>query len=391
MNATECFLKYVTFNTKSCEEASSCPSSSGQLVFADYLVEEMKAIGIEDASVDCSGYVYGHIPASPGYESKPVIGFIAHMDTSPDVCGENVKPRIITYNGSNADMLPENLIGEKIIVSDGTTLLGADDKAGIAEIISACERIVNGEVKHGGISICFTPDEEIGRGADRFDFKRFGAAYAYTVDGGELGGIDYENFNAASVKVTAHGVNTHPGSAKNKMRNAVLFITEYISLLPAEQTPAHTEGREGFYHITDILGNTGEATAEMLIRDFNSDSFKMRKQLVRDIGELMNKKYGEGTVTVEIEDSYRNMREIIDLHMEIVERAEQAFRFSGIEPYRSAIRGGTDGARLSFEGLPCPDLSAGGINFHSIYEAIPINSLEKMTDVIVKISEAEEK
>lgn len=390
MNATQRFLKYVTFDTQSNEESASCPSTENQLTFADFLVNELLNAGAADAMRDSNGYVYGHIPAAPGYEDRPAIGFIAHMDTSPDVSGKNVKPQIITYNGSNAQMLPDRLIGEEIIVSDGTTLLGADDKAGIAEILAACERLSESSAPHGKICICFTPDEEIGRGADRFDFELFGAEYAYTVDGGELGGIDYENFNAASVTVTAHGVNTHPGSAKNIMQNAALYITEYISMLPAEQSPAHTEGREGFYHVTDIHGDTSAAAAEMLIRDFDSDSFKMRKQFVLDIAELMNRKYGEATITVDIQESYRNMKEIIAAHMEIIERAEQAFRDNGIEPHRSAIRGGTDGARLSFEGLPCPDLSAGGLNFHSIYEAVPTASLEKMTDVLIRIAEIQE-
>lgn len=384
MDAKERFLKYVTFDTQSDENSTVCPSTEKQRTLAEFLVKELLGAGADDACVDENGYVYGHIPATEGCEEMPVIGFISHMDTSPDVSGCGVKPQIITYNGDNAKMLPESLIGEKIIVSDGTTLLGADDKAGIAEIVAACERIAAGEVRHGKICVCFTPDEEIGRGADRFDFERFGAEYAYTVDGGELGGIDYENFNAAGVTVTAHGVNTHPGSAKNKMRNAALYITEYISLLPAEQTPSHTEEREGFYHVTDICADTENAKASLLIRDFDSESFKMRKQFVCDIGELMNKKYGDGTITVDVEDSYYNMREVIKQHMEIIDRAKKAFLSVGIEPRLSAIRGGTDGARLSFEGLPCPDLSTGGFNFHSIYEAIPVKSLKKMTEVIIK-------
>ncbi len=390
MNTTERFLKYVTFDTQSDEGSDTCPSTSKQLIFADYLAGQLAEIGIKDAFRDANGYVYGHIPASAGCENAPVIGLISHMDTSPDVSGKNVKPRIITYDGSNAPMTDSKYIGKPLIVSDRTTLLGADDKAGIAEIISACERVISdSSLKHGGISICFTPDEEIGRGSDNFDHKRFAADFAYTVDGGELGNIDNENFNAAGVTVKTAGVNTHPGSAKNKMRNALLYLNEFVSMLPAEQAPGNTEGAEGFYHLTDMSGDVSSAEAHLLIRDFDSKSFEERKRLVCRIGEFLNQKYGERTVLVDVEDSYYNMNDIISDHPEILERAQMAFRKVGIEPVTSSIRGGTDGARLSFEGLPCPNLSTGGMNFHSIYEAVSVEALEKMTDVLVEIVLAE--
>lgn len=389
MNALERFLKYVTFETTSDEESEKTPSTPGQFKLADFLVEELKSVGVEDAARDELCYVYGHIPASEGFENAPSIGLISHMDTSPDVSGKDVKPEIITFDGKNAPMVDEKYIGQKLVVSDRTTLLGADDKAGVAEIVSACEDIIKGNVKHGKISICFTPDEEIGRGADKFDFERFGADFAYTVDGGELGGIEFENFNAASVKLFVHGINTHPGSAKNKMKNSVLYLSEFISMLPAEQTPAHTEDREGFFHVSEVSGNESEASLHMIIRDHDRELFEKRKSFVRSVAEFLNEKYGENTFEIEINDSYYNMREIIEKYPEIVERAKKAMRSVGSEPSITPIRGGTDGARLSFEGLPCPNLSTGGMNFHSIYEAIPVDSLSKMSDVLVCIVDAE--
>ena len=340
---------------------------------------------------DENGYVYGHVPASTGMENVPKIGLIAHMDTSPDVSGKDVKPQIITFDGNNAPMVDKRYHGEQLIVTDHTTLLGADDKAGVAEIIAACDVLMkDAAIKHGQISICFTPDEEIGRGADRFDFERFDAVYAYTVDGGELGGIECENFNAASVKLTVHGVNTHPGSAKNKMRNAILFLHEFIALLPPAETPAHTEGYEGFYHINAVEGDETTASLHMLIRDHSDAMFEKRKAFVADTVRYLGGKYGENTFDLTITDSYRNMRVIIDKYPEIVARAENAMRACGVTPEITAIRGGTDGARLSFEGLPCPNLSTGGMGFHSIYEAIPVKALEKMTEVLVKIVSASE-
>ncbi len=386
MNATERFLNYVKFETASDEESVSCPSTAGQTVLAEYLAGELKGIGVADAAYDENGYVYGHIEASCGYDNAPKIGLIAHMDTSPAVSGKDVKPQIIVFDGKNAPMVDGKYIGEELIVSDRTTLLGADDKAGVAEIIAACERIIADDtMKHGRISICFTPDEEIGRGADRFDFERFGADFAYTVDGGELGEISNENFNAAAVELTVHGINTHPGSAKNKMRNAILFLNEFINLLPAAEIPACTEGREGFYHIESVSGNETEARLSMLIRDFDKEGFEKRKQYVESIAAFLNKKYGGATFEVSVTDSYYNMLEIIEKYPEITARIESAMRKAGVKPEFEPIRGGTDGARLSFEGLPCPNLSTGGMNFHSIYEAIPVKSLEKMTDVLINI------
>lgn len=386
MNVTERFINYVKFETTSDEKNGACPSTDCQLLFADYLVNELKGIGITDAARDENGYVYGHIQATAGCENLPKIGLIAHMDTSPDVSGRNVKPQIIRFDGTNAPMVDKKYIGEELIVTDGTTLLGSDDKAGIAEIIAACEKIISDStLKHGKISVGFTPDEEIGSGADKFDFERFGADFAYTVDGEELGGIQAENFNAAAAELTVHGVNTHPGSAKNKMRNAILYLNEFINLLPQAETPSHTEGYEGFYHVNDISGSETEAHLSMIIRDFDRQSFEKRKQFVVNAAEYLNRKYGEGTFETAVTDSYFNMAEIIAKYPETVERAEKAMRAAGIEPVIEPIRGGTDGARLSFEGLPCPNLSTGGMNLHSIYETIPIRGLEKMTEVIINI------
>lgn len=386
MTAIDRFLTYVTFDTTSDEASETCPSTAKQLILADYLVKELKDIGITDAMRDENGYVYGHVPASAGMENEPKIGLIAHMDTSPDVSGKDVKPQIITFDGTNAPMVDKRYVGEQLIVTDQTTLLGADDKAGVAEIIAACDVLMKDKtVKHGQISICFTPDEEIGCGADKFDFERFDAVYAYTVDGGELGGIECENFNAASVKLIVHGINTHPGSAKNKMRNAILFLHEFIALLPPAETPAHTEGYEGFYHINAVEGDETTASLHMLIRDHSDAMFEKRKAFVADTVRYLGGKYGENTFDLTITDSYRNMRVIIDKYPEIVARAENAMRACGVTPEITAIRGGTDGARLSFEGLPCPNLSTGGMGFHSIYEAIPVKALEKMTEVLVKL------
>ena len=294
MTVIDRFLTYVTFDTTSDETSDTCPSTAKQLILADYLVKELKDIGITDAMRDENGYVYGHVPASAGMENEPKIGLIAHMDTSPDVSGKDVKPQIITFDGTNAPMVDKRYVGEQLIVTDQTTLLGADDKAGVAEIIAACDVLMkDAAIKHGQISICFTPDEEIGRGADRFDFERFDAVYAYTVDGGELGGIECENFNAASVKLIVHGINTHPGSAKNKMRNAILFLHEFIALLPPAETPAHTEGYEGFYHINAVEGDETTASLHMLIRDHSDAMFEKRKAFVADTVRYLGGKYGE--------------------------------------------------------------------------------------------------
>lgn len=390
MNALERFLNYVTFDTTSDEGVDCCPSTAKQLVLADRLADELTAMGAENVRRDENGYVYAVIPSTAGCEKLPAIGLISHMDTSPDVSGENVKPKIIEFDGKNAKMIPDRYIGEQMVVSDGTTLLGADDKAGVAEIMAACERIITEKIPHGKICVGFTPDEEIGRGADLFDVDNFGADFAYTVDGGEISEFEYENFNAADVKITVNGVNTHPGSAKNIMKNAILYLNEFMNMLPAAETPAHTEGREGFFHLTDIEGTTSSASAHMLIRDFSDEDFKKRKDYIRRCAEFLNEKYGEGTVAAEITDSYYNMRSVIEKNMHTVQRAINAMKKAGIsEPEALPIRGGTDGARLCFMGLVCPNLPTGGINFHSLFEAIPVKALETMTDVIINIVSAE--
>ncbi len=390
MDVIERFLKYVTFETTSNEESGTVPSSVKELILADFLVEELKSVGVADAMRDSFGYVYGHIPATDGCEESPKIGLIAHMDTSPDVSGANVKPQIITFDGTNAPMISDKYIGQELIVTDRTTLLGADDKAGIAEIIGACDALNNNSaIRHGEVCICFTPDEEIGCGADHFDYSRFGADFAYTVDGDEVGSLECENFNAAAVDITVHGVNTHPGSAKGKMKNAALYLAEFIGMLPSHEAPSHTEGREGFYHVADICGNETEARAHMLIRDHDRTLFERRKEFITRTVDFLNAKYGEGTVEVSIKDSYYNMIEIISKHPEIVERAKNAMLKADVEPNIVPIRGGTDGARLSFEGLPCPNLSTGGMNFHSIYEAIPVAALPKMVGVLINIVSAQ--
>ena len=400
MNVTDRFLKYVGYGTQSDPNTGLNPSTPGQMEFAHVLKEEMEAIGIQEVELDEFGYVMGVIPSTVERET-PAIGFIAHMDTSPEMSGRHVNPRIIeNYAGNDivlnkekgivlsTEEFPElmNYVGQTLITTDGNTLLGADDKAGIAEILTAAEYLIgHPEVKHGKICICFTPDEEIGCGADHFDFVRFNADFAYTVDGGEVGGIECENFNAAAADITVHGVNTHPGTAKNKMKNAALYLAEFVNMLPAWETPAHTEGREGFYHLARIAGNETEASAHMIIRDHDKSLFERRKKFVADTVGFLNEKYGEGTFELNIKDSYYNMFEIIEKHMDIVERAEKAMRDAGVEPEIVPIRGGTDGARLSFEGLPCPNLSTGGMNFHSIYEAIPVDALPKMVEVLINI------
>ncbi len=395
MTVTERFLKYVTFGTNSDENSETCPSTRAQLVLGEYLALELKAIGLDDVCIDKDGYVYGFIPAAKGRESDPVIGFVAHMDTSPAVSGDNINAKIVKYNGGDIALngetsIPalqlEKYVGQDIIVTDGTTLLGADDKAGIAEIFTACEYIISHpELSHGRIAVCITPDEEIGRGADRFDLARFGADWAYTVDGGEIGEIEYENFNAASAKITVNGLNIHPGSAKNVMKNASLVAAEFINMLPKAETPAHTEGYEGFYHLCGMEGDETKATLTYIIRDHDMDKFNAKKAFVINLAEYLNKVYGENTVVAEIKDSYYNMKEKILPHFHVVENAVKAMKDNGIEPIIVPIRGGTDGARLSYEGLPCPNLSTGGVNFHSIHEFIPVPSMEKMVDVVVDL------
>ena len=398
MTVIERFLKYVSFGTNSDENSESCPSTQSQTVLGKYLAEELKKIGLSEVEQDKDGYVYGVLNATPGRENDASIGFIAHMDTSSAVKGDEIKPQIVSYQGGDIRLndsvsisvkdFPylEKYTGCDIITTDGTTLLGADDKAGIAEIFTACEYLVNHpEISHGKIAVAITPDEEIGRGADRFDVKRFACDWAYTVDGGELGEIEYENFNAASAKITVNGINIHPGSAKNKMKNASLLAAEFINMMPKAQTPAHTEGYEGFYHLCGMEGDETLAKLIYIIRDHSMEKFTERKKFVENLTEYLNTVYGEGTFVAEIKDSYYNMKEKITPHMHIVDNAVKAMKASGIEPIIVPIRGGTDGARLSFEGLPCPNLSTGGANFHGVHEFIPVQSMNKMVEVIVTL------
>ena len=400
MDVIERFLKYVSFDTRSDENSQTVPSTEKQKLLGAYLAEELRNMGLEQVRMDDYGYVYGYLPATKGLESLPTLALIAHMDTSPDASGENVRPHIVKYEGG--DIVLENgevirasffptlsrYIGQELIVTDGTTLLGADDKAGIAEIFSACEYLIqNPQIAHRRIAVAVTPDEEIGRGADHFDVKGFGASVAYTVDGVELGEIEYENFNAASAKITVRGVNIHPGSAKNRMKNAVLMANQLISMMPDSETPAHTEGYEGFYHIHDFCGNECSAQIDMLIRDHDLDAFESRKAFLQNLVAYLNGVWGDGSFTLQIRDSYYNMKEKILPHMELIENAKAAMREAGVEPMIVPIRGGTDGARLSYEGLPCPNLSTGGMNFHGVHECIPVPSLQKMVQVLVNLTQ----
>ena len=398
MTVSERFLKYVSFGTNSDESSETCPSTACQLELGRYLANELKEIGLTDVEIDSNGYVYGVIEATPGRENDPSIGFISHMDTSSAVNGDNIKPQIINYTGGDIELgsgvslkvkdFPylEKYIGCDIITTDGTTLLGADDKAGIAEILTACEYIIaHPEISHGRIAVGITPDEEIGRGADKFDVKRFACDWAYTVDGGELGEIEYENFNAASAKITVHGVNIHPGSAKNKMKNASLLAAEFINMLPKAETPSHTEGYEGFYHLCGMEGDETLASLVYIIRDHCMEKFTERKKFVENLIDYLNSVYGECTFEADVKDSYYNMRDKITPHMHIIDNAVNAMKAADVEPLIVPIRGGTDGARLSFEGLPCPNLSTGGANFHGVHEFIPIRSMEKMVEVIVTL------
>lgn len=395
MTVLERFLRYVRVETTSCETNETFPSTPGQKALGVMLAEELRGMGIADVEVDTNGYVYATIPAK-GDSGKPAIGFIAHMDTSDAVKGVT-DPQIIRNYDGNAivlrngtlidgfDFLP-GLKGQDLVVTSGDSVLGADDKAGIAEIMTMCERMTAPEAPdHGKICIGFTPDEEIGRGADRFDVNRFGADYAYTVDGGALGELEYECFNAASCKVTVKGVNIHPGSAKNQMKNASLIAMEFAGMLPPWERPEHTEKYEGFYHLCEMRGDEELAQLAYIIRDHDAGIFTQRKETVERIGAYLNAKYGEGTVDVALKDSYRNMKEIVEQHPEILDRAKKAFLECGVEPIVKPIRGGTDGARLSFMGLPCPNLSTGGYNYHGRKELIPVQSLEKMTEVLEKL------
>ena len=393
---TERFLKYVSFDTKSDENSETCPSTLGQKLLGAALVEEMLEMGITDARMDENGYVYGTIPGNP---NLPTIGLIAHMDTSPDASGTDVKARIVEYTGEDillnakkdiwlrASDYPgiKKHIGKHLIVTDGTTLLGADDKAGVAEIMTAAEFLLRARMNHATVKLGFTPDEEIGRGAHLFDVAGFGADYAYTVDGGSIGELEYENFNAAGAKVEIFGVNIHPGSAKDKMKNAQLIAMEFNALLPADQRPEHTEGYEGFFHLTDMQGDVEKATLYYIIRDHDFEKFEEKKELLVKAGEKMNEKYGNGSVCVSVKDSYFNMKQMIEPCMFIVERAKSAMEAVGITPSIQPIRGGTDGARLSFEGLPCPNLCTGGENFHSRFEYVPVEDMERIKDLLIQL------
>ena len=399
-NVVQRFLKYVTFDTTANPNNSNCPSSEGQKVFANYLVEELKSLGLEDAHVDENSYVMATLRGNT--EGVETIGFISHLDTAPDVTGKNVKPKIIkNYDGKDIVLNEElniitssndypdlkKFIGEDLIVTDGTTLLGADDKAGISEIVTAIEYLVNNpEIKHGDIKIGFTPDEEIGRGADLFNVEKFGAKYAYTIDGGIMGELQYENFNAAAAKITIQGRNVHPGAAKNKMINALHIAAEISQMFPQSERPETTEGYEGFYHLNDINGNVENATMVYIIRDHSKEKFEYRKQYMKDAISKVSEKYN-GRVTLELNDQYYNMKEKVEPVKFIVDIAEEAMKECDITPIIVPIRGGTDGARLSFMGLPCPNIFTGGLNFHSKNECIPIIALEKCSNLIVKIAQ----
>ena len=397
MKAYERFLKYAKMHTTSDEMSGTHPSSSVQFTLAHLLVDELKAMGIS-AECDEYCYVYATIPATEGCENVPAIGFIAHMDTAPDFCGENVSPRIIeNYDGEDVELgegralrrsdFPHlaELKGRTLIVTDGKTLLGADDKAGIAEIMTLAETLIEKKLPHGKICIAFTPDEEIGEGADNFDVARFGADFAYTADGDAEGGIEYENFNAAGAVFEINGFNIHPGSAKDKMKNASLIAMEINSLLPADEVPSKTEGYEGFFHLTDMEGCVERATVKYIIRDHSAESFAKRCELARQIEKKINAAYGEGTVVLTLKEQYRNMEEKIRPCFHVVETAKKATVAAGIEPIIKPIRGGTDGARLSFEGLPCPNLGTGSYAFHGPYEHITVEGMDKAVEIMLGI------
>ncbi|MBB6217106.1 tripeptide aminopeptidase [Anaerosolibacter carboniphilus] len=397
----ERFLRYVKYDTKSDEASDTCPSSASQMILAKDLAKELEEIGLKEVYLDENGYIMATLPSNMD-KDVPVIGFIAHMDTSPDMTGTDVKPQLVQYEGGdivlnrdgNIILSPKDFpdlhdyIGKTLITTDGTTLLGADNKAGIAEIITAMEYLMeHPEIQHGTIKVGFTPDEEIGRGADRFDVKKFGAAFAYTVDGGPIGELEYENFNAAGAKIIIHGRNVHPGSAKNKMKNATLIGMELASMLPANETPGYTEGYEGFYHLNSIEGNVENTKMNYIIREFDKNRFEERKTVLKNIVDTLNEKYGSGTVVLEMKDQYYNMKEKIDEAKHVVEIAHKAMEEVGIKPIIVPIRGGTDGARLSYMGLPTPNIFTGGHNYHGRYEYIPTYAMEKAVEVIVKIAE----
>ncbi len=400
MRAYERLLHYVSFGTQSDSASQTVPTTATQKVLGAALVEEMKTLGIQDAFMDDKGYVYGTIPATKGKEDKPVIGLIAHMDTAEDAPGDNIKAKVVEYQGGDVLLNEEKgiylsdkeysslkkYVGQHLVVTDGTTLLGADDKAGVAEIMTMAEELLNHpEIEHGTIKIGFTPDEEVGRGANYFDVAGFGANFAYTVDGGELGELEYENFNAGSAKVVVNGLSIHPGSAKNAMLNASLLAMEFHNMLPVEQNPRYTEGYEGFFHLSDMKGHVEQAELDYIIRDHDASKYEQKKQVMQDVAAYLNKKYGAGTFELTIEESYRNMKEMVEPHMHLIENAKEAFAQCGVKAQTVPIRGGTDGARLSYMGLPCPNLSTGGHNFHGRFEYIPVESMDKMTETLVNI------
>ena len=400
MELKERFLKYVAINTRSDENSETFPSTAVQWDLLNTLVDEMKLLGLEDATIDKYGYAMGTIPVTPGKEGAPVIGFLAHVDTAPDMSGENVRPRIIeSYDGEDIVLnntltmrvadFPElkRFVGHTLIHTDGTTLLGADDKAGVAEIMTAAEYLMaHPEIEHGKIRIGFTPDEEIGRGVDFFDVKAFGADFAYTMDGGYEGELEYENFNAASAKIAIQGRNVHPGYAKNKMINAIEVACELNSLIPAVERPQFTEGYEGFYHCVGFNGTVENATISYIIRDHDAELFEKKKVWMHDIVGMLNNKYGDGVLTLTLKDQYYNMRKMVEPHPQVIDNALAAMREADVEPVVRPIRGGTDGARLSFMGLPCPNIFAGGMNFHGKFEYCSLNSMEKAVKVIVNIA-----
>jgi len=407
MEIVDRFLNYTKFDTQSAEDSQTVPSTSKQLVFASYLKEELEREGLCDVEMDDKGYIYATLPANCAEgEDAPTIGFISHYDTSPDCSGADIKPRIVSaYDGGDIvlsegivlspEKFPElkSHVGDDIIVTDGHTLLGADDKAGIAEIVQAMVWLQqHPEVKHGRVRIAFNPDEEIGMGAHHFDVERFGCQWAYTMDGGDIGELEYENFNAASAKVTIRGISVHPGYAKGKMVNANALAAEFAEMLPCDERPETTEGYEGFYHLVGMQTNTEAGRLSYIIRDHDRQHFEQRKAFIAECGRKMNEKYGEGTVTVDVNDQYYNMREKIEPeNMHVIDNVLQAMRDAGVEPKVKPIRGGTDGAQLSFKGLPCPNIFAGGINFHGPYEFLPIQSMKKAMEVVVRICELRDK
>ena len=401
LTVTDRFLKYVTFDTKSSEETGTTPSTPGQRVFAEALVKELEALGLEDISIDEHSYVMATLPANTDSEETPVIGFIAHLDTSPDMSGKDVNPRIVSYQGGDIilnkednvvlspAMFPElnDYVGQALIVTDGKTLLGADDKAGVAAIMGAMQYLKeHPEIKHGKIRIGFTPDEEIGQGADHFDVAKFACQWGYTIDGGQIGELEFENFNAAGAKIIFKGLNVHPGYAKDKMVNASLLALDFASWLPSAQRPENTTGYEGFFHLTNMTGSVEEATLSYIVRDHERNLFEQKKQLLQLLVDRMNGMHPEST-RLEIRDQYYNMREVVEPQKHIIDIAFEAMTAVGVKPLVKPIRGGTDGARLSFMGLPCPNIFAGGHNFHGRYEFLPVKSLEKSMETIIKITE----